>query len=149
MVKAGSKGGQGGDFDNTNRAPWPVRSGKKWPRCQIQPAERMKRPCHIVWRKEKRIGIGVRLRSGAHFHGTTGSIERCQTQGTGRFRRSCHSKNRDHAGPCSARALTGFAFMRSNIFSDARRATAGSTRAILWIEDHEGPLPHPAQDGMQ
>ncbi len=50
--------------------------------------------------------------------------------GPARWRRSCHSMNRDRAGPCSASAPTGVAFVRLNIFSDARRAAALSTRAI-------------------
>jgi hypothetical protein len=34
------------------------------------------------------------------------------------------------AGRCSASAPTGVAFLRLNIFSDARRATAGSMRGM-------------------
>jgi hypothetical protein len=57
-------------------------------------------------------------------------------RGPARWRRSCHSKNRDHAGPCSASALTGFASVRLFIFSDATFAAAISTRRItygFWI----------------
>jgi len=50
------------------------------------------------------------------------------------------------AGRCSASAPTGVAFLRLNIFSDARRATAGSMRGI---EGHEGAPPHPSQDRIQ
>jgi hypothetical protein len=25
----------------------------------------------------------------------------------------------------------------------------GDARDVAWIEDHEGPLPHPVQDGIQ
>ncbi len=73
---------------------------------------------------------GKRLRD--TFHGTTGSIERRQDSGGSRCRRSCHSKNRDHAGRCSASAPTGFASVRLVIFSDATRATVGSTRGITY-----------------
>ena len=73
---------------------------------------------------------GTRLRD--TFHGTTGSIERWQDSGGSRCRRSCHSKNRGHAGRCSASAPTGFASVRLVIFSDATRATAGSTREITY-----------------
>ncbi len=55
-----------------------------------------------------------------------------QDSGGSRCRRSCHSKNRDHAGRCSASAPTGFASVRLVIFSDATRATAGSTRGITY-----------------
>ena len=53
-----------------------------------------------------------------------------------RCRRSCHSKNRDHAGRCSASAPTGFASARPKTFSDATFAAAISTRGItygFWI----------------
>jgi hypothetical protein len=63
-------------------------------------------------------------------HGTIGSIERRGNSGGSRWRRSCHSMNRDRAGRCSASGPTGVAFVRPNIFSDARRATAGSMRGI-------------------
>jgi hypothetical protein len=64
--------------------------------------------------------------------GTMGSIERWQDSGGSRCRRSCHSKNRGHAGRCSASVPTGFASVRLVIFSDATRATAGSTRGITY-----------------
>jgi hypothetical protein len=33
---------------------------------------------------------------------------------------------------------------------NARHATAGSdARDYVWVEDHEGPLPHPTQDQAQ
>jgi hypothetical protein len=73
---------------------------------------------------------GTRLRD--TFHGTMGSIERCRDSGGSRCRRSCHSKNRGHAGRCSASVPTGFASVRLVIFSDATRATAGSTRGITY-----------------
>jgi hypothetical protein len=53
-------------------------------------------------------------------------------RGPARWRRSCLSKNRDHAGRCSASAPTGFASVRLIIFSDATLATAGSTRGITY-----------------
>jgi hypothetical protein len=49
-----------------------------------------------------------------------------------RWRRSCYSVNRDHAGRCSASAPTGDASVRLSIFSDAKRATAGSMPEITY-----------------
>ena len=66
------------------------------------------------------------------FHRTMGSIERWQHSGGSRWRRSCHSMNRDRAGRCSASASTGVGFGKSNIFSGARRAMAGSMRGITY-----------------
>ena len=73
---------------------------------------------------------GARLRDTSH--GTMGRIERSQHSEGSRWRRSCHSKNRDHAGWCWASAPTGFVSVRLIIFSDARRATAGSMRGITY-----------------
>jgi hypothetical protein len=56
--------------------------------------------------------------------------------GSSRCRRSCHSKNRDHAGRWSANAPTGVASARPKTFSDATFAAAISTRGItygFWI----------------
>jgi hypothetical protein len=40
--------------------------------------------------------------------------------------------------------------MSPSIFSDARCANGWvDARDLIWVEDHEGPLPHPAQDGIQ
>jgi hypothetical protein len=55
-----------------------------------------------------------------------------KTQGATRCRRSCHSKNRDHAGRCSASAPTGGASARPKTFSDATFAAAISTRGITY-----------------
>jgi hypothetical protein len=73
---------------------------------------------------------GKRLRD--TFHRTMGSIERWQHSGGSRWRRSCHSMNRDRAGRCSASAPTGGPSVRPNIFSDARRAAAISTGATTY-----------------
>jgi hypothetical protein len=43
-----------------------------------------------------------------------------------------------------ARASEAENFFRCNICGGYLDA-----RDYVWVEDHEGPLPHPAQDGMQ
>src|SRR6202171_1753543 len=73
---------------------------------------------------------GKRLRD--TFHRTMGSIERWQHSGGSRWRRSCHSMNRDRAGRYSASAPTGDTLARLIIFSGARRATAGSMHGITY-----------------
>jgi hypothetical protein len=66
-----------------------------------------------------------------------------KTQGTTRCRRSCHSKNRDHAGRCSASAPTGGASARPKTFSDATFAAAISTRGITYGSGSRRPAAAP------
>jgi hypothetical protein len=60
-----------------------------------------------------------------------------------------HSKNRDRAGRCSTSAPTGVAFARSSFFRCKACNGWIDARDLVWIEDREGTLPHPAQDQPQ
>ena len=63
-----------------------------------------------------------------HFPPNHGTYSAVATLRGLRCWRSCHSKNRDHAGRCSASAPR----LRVGEASDATRAAAGSTRGITY-----------------
>ena len=71
------------------------------------------------------------------------ALDDCFLRGVARWRRSCPSMNRGHAGQCSANAPTVDASVRLSIIFDARFVAVFINGCDLaWVDDDEGPLPH-------
>jgi len=91
---------------------------------------------------------GARLRD--TFHETTGSIERWHTQGGGQMTAIMSPEEPRPRGTVVGeradrrRVSEAENFFRCNVCGGYLDA-----RDYAWVLDHEGPLPHPAQDQAQ
>jgi len=66
--------------------------------------------------------------------------------GATRCRRSCHSKNQDH-GTMLGERTDGRRVGKAEHYFRCKACNGWiDGRGFVWIEAHEGELPHPAQD---